>query len=264
MTTNLAITRDDRLLRLTLNRPEKRNALRVEDCRQIVTALYDAEADRGVGAVLLDSTGPVFCAGMDLTESLHEDTPERAAIHDDLFTIGSRLLKPVVVAAQGNALAGGVGLVANAHVAFASERAGFGLVEIRIGLWPFVVFRSIATAVGERRALELSLTGRIITAREALEWGLVHHVVPPDDLNAAATAQAAWLSRQSPEALRLGLDYVHQARSKPGREAVELADIMRRRMFRSPDFAEGVQAFFAKREPRWPSIQEEEPARQDG
>lgn len=246
--------REDRVLRLTLNRPEKRNCLRVEDCRQIVTALHDAESDAGVGAILLDAEGPVFCSGMDLTESLRDDAPERAAIHDELFTIGGRLTKPILAAVQGKALAGGLGLVANAHVVLAAEDAGFGLVEIRVAMWPFVLFRSVATAVGERRALELSLTGRVIDANEAFQWGLVHHVVPTGDLSERAIALASALSRFSPEALRRGLDYVHQIRGLSQKEAVELADTMRRRLFRSRDFSEGVSAFFEKRDPDWPSL----------
>jgi enoyl-CoA hydratase/carnithine racemase len=250
----LKLRREGRVLRLTLNRPEKRNALRVDDCRHLVTALYDAESDRSVGAILLDAAGPVFCAGMDLTESLREDAPERAAIHDELFTIGGRLLKPLIAAVQGKALAGGLGLVTNAHIAVASEDAGFGLTEIRIALWPFIVYRSVAQAIGERRALELSLTGRIVGAEEALAWGLVHHVVPAGELHERALAIATVVARFSPEALRRGLDYAHQTRGLPQKEALELADTMRRRMFRSADFAEGVRAFFEKREPEWPSL----------
>lgn len=256
MTAYLKLHREGRVLRLTLNRPEKRNALRVEDCRHIVTALCDAESDSRIGAVLLDAAGPAFCAGMDLRESLRGDAPERVAIHDDLFTIGSRLTKPIVAAVQGKALAGGLGLVANSHVVVAAEDAGFGLVEIRIALWPFVVFRSVATAIGERRALELSLTGRVIDAGEALQWGLVHHVVPSGELHERAAAIAFMLSRFSPETLHRGLDYVHRARALPEKEAVELADTMRRRTFRSPDFNEGVSAFFDKRDPAWPSLKD--------
>lgn len=254
MTPYLKLRREDRLLRLMLNRPEKRNALRVDDCRHLVTALYDAEADRRVGAVLLEAAGPDFCSGMDLSESLREDAPERAAIHDELFTIGSRLLKPVVAAVQGRALAGGLGLVTNAHIAVASSTAGFGLTEIRVAMWPFIVFRSVAEVIGERRALELSLTGRIIGAEDALAWGLVHYVVPAEELTERALALAAAVAGWSPEAVRRGLDYVHQTRGLGPKQALELADSMRRRMFRSADFAEGVRAFFEKRPPEWPSL----------
>ncbi len=254
MEMNPTISREDRVLRLTLNRPEKRNALRVEDCRHIVAALYEAELDDSVGTVLLDATGPAFCAGMDLTESLRADAPEIAAIHGELFTMGARLTKPIVAAVQGKALAGGLGLVTNAHVVMAADDAGFGLTEIRLALWPFVVFRSVATAIGERRALELSLTGRIIGTEEAMQWGLVHYVVPAGELSERATDIASALSRFSPEALRRGLDYVHRSRALPQAEAVELADTMRRRSFRSEDFAEGVGAFFEKREPEWPTL----------
>jgi enoyl-CoA hydratase/carnithine racemase len=259
LTPHLKARREGRVLRLTLNRPDKRNALRVDDCRHIVTALHDAESDRSIGAILLDAAGPVFCAGMDLTESLREDAPERAGIHDELFTIGSRLLKPLIAAVQGKALAGGLGLVANAHIAVASRDAGFGLTEIRIALWPFIVYRSVALAIGERRALELSLTGRIVGAEEALQWGLVHHLVGPDELNELASTIATMVSRFSPDALRRGLDYVHQTRGLAQKEALELADTMRRRTFRSGDFAEGVRAFFEKREADWPSLKHQNP-----
>ncbi|MCP5119512.1 MAG: enoyl-CoA hydratase/isomerase family protein [bacterium] len=254
MTSNPKLRREDRVLRLSLNRPEKRNALRVEDCRHLVAALNEAELDPSVGSILIDAGGDTFCSGMDLTESLREDAPERAAIHDELFTFGGRTTKPVVAAVQGNALAGGLGLVANAHVVVAADNAGFGLVEIRIALWPFVVFRSVATAIGERRALELSLTGRVVGAEEALQWGLAHHVVPASEIGERASAIACMLSRFSPDAMRRGLDYVHRSRALSQKEAVALADSMRRRTFRSADFKEGVNAFFEKREAKWPSL----------
>jgi enoyl-CoA hydratase/carnithine racemase len=249
-------SREGRVLRLTLTRPETRNALRIVDCTQLVAALNEAELDDSVGAILIDASGSCFCSGMDLTEALQEDAPEQAAIHNELFTIGGRITKPIIAAVQGKALAGGLGLVTNSHIVVAAEDAGFGLTEIRLALWPFVVFRSVARAIGESRALELSLTGRIISAQEALQWGMVHHVAPENELTERALVVASTVSRFSPEALRRGLDYVHRSRSRPQSEAVELADTMRRRTFRSDDFAEGVGAFFEKREPSWPSLKD--------
>ncbi len=254
MVTNPKTTREGRVLRFTLNRPEKRNALRILDCSQLVAAFNEAELDDSVGAILLDAEGPAFCSGMDLAESLREDAPEQAAIHNELFTIGARITKPIIAAVQGQALAGGLGLVTNAHIVVAGEGAGFGLTEIRIGLWPFVVFRSVACAIGERRALELSLTGRVISAEEALQWGLIHHLAPNGELLERALAVASTVARFSQMAVRRGLDYVHRSRALSPSEAVDLADTMRRWTFKSADFAEGVGAFFEKREPEWPSI----------
>ncbi len=260
MPTSFLSKRDGRVLRLTLNRPQKRNALRIIDCTHIVAALNEAELDDGIGAVLIDATGPVFCSGMDLTEVLRQDAPEEAAVHSELFTVGARITKPIVAAVQGPALAGGLGLVANAHVVVAADDATFGLTEIRLALWPFVVFRSVATAIGERRALEMSLTGRTITASDALAWGLVHHLAPAAELTDRAASVAATIAGFSSEAIRRGLDYVHRSRHQPPSDAVSLGHTMRLRTFGSADFREGVSAFFEKRDARWPSAEDPPPS----
>jgi len=165
------------LLRLTLNRPGKRNALDAALCRQLVETLDAAAADPGVGAILLLASGNVFCAGMDLAEiEQGGDTDEISALHERLFTAGARLTKPLIAGVHGAALGGGTGLVANCHIVVASAGATFGLTEIRLGLWPFLVYRAVEAALGERRTLELSLTGRIFAASEAREYALVHEI----------------------------------------------------------------------------------------
>lgn len=253
---SLRIRREGRLLRITLDRADKRNALNSQLCRDMVAALDDAESGRGIGAALLDAEGSVFCAGMDLEESLLPDAAERNAIHERLFTMGARLHKPLVAAVQGPAIAGGVGLVANAHIVVASEDATFSLPEIRIGMWPYVVWRSVVAAVGERRAVELSLTGRTFAARDALAWGLVHQLAPRDAVVAQAETIARRLAEASAETVRRGMSLVHDSRDMTVEEAVKLAATLRARQFRSADYAEGVRAFREKREPRWPSHQE--------
>lgn len=254
MSENLLVRLEGRLLRLTLNRSEKRNALNSALCQALVDALERAESDRGVGAILLEAAGPAFCAGMDLDESLLPDAAERTAIHESLFTVGFRYRKPLVAAVQGAALAGGTGLVANAHVVFASEDAQFGLTEIRIGMWPLVVARAMVAALGERRTLELSLTGRVFGAKEALEWGLVHFVTAPGEVQARASETAQAIANASAEAVLRGMTYFIEGRELDWRQRGELARQLRARLFQSPDYAEGVRAFREKRAPRWPSL----------
>ncbi len=250
---NLEISREGRVLRLTLNRPAKRNALSFEICRELAHAFYEAERDEDAGAILLAAAGPVFCAGMDLDEALAADAAEKAAVHEELFSVGIRLTKPIVAAVAGPALGGGLGLVANAHVVVAAQGSTFGLTEIRLGMWPFVVYRAVALALGERRALELSLTGRIFGTEEALSWGLAHHVVAALELDGRAGEIASALASSCTRTIRSGLAFVHETRGLNWKQAGELAARYRAEVFRSAEFEEGVSAFREKRPPRWPS-----------
>jgi enoyl-CoA hydratase/carnithine racemase len=249
----LEIVREGRVLRLCLNRPDKRNALNAELCRALVDALEEAGRDPGIGAILLAGRGESFCAGMDLQEVGTGDPDELAEVHERLFTVGSRLGKPLIAAIHGAALAGGTGLVANCHIAIASEDAAFGLTEIRLGLWPFLVFRAVDAALGERRTIELALTGRIFGAREALDLGLIHEVTPDFERRGREVAES--LAAFSPTAIRSGLGYVQEARGTDWKTAGAIAQRARNEVFQSPDFQEGIRAFREKRAPRWPSLE---------
>jgi enoyl-CoA hydratase/carnithine racemase len=253
MSESLQISREGRVLRLVLNRPERRNALNMELCGALGDALDQAETDASVGAILLSGNGKSFCAGMDLHEVL---TPAAASVneeHERIFTAGLRMTKPLIAAVQGAALAGGTGLVANCHIVVAADDATFGLTEIRIGLWPFVIFRTVAAALGERRAIELALSGRNVGAAEARDFSLVHHVVDPAALMDRAREIAGEIAEASPTAIRAGLDFVRQARGKSWEEAGALARKVRQEVFYSADFQEGIRAFQEKRRPHWPS-----------
>lgn len=247
---------EGRVLRLTLNRPETHNALDFATCRALVEGIEDAMHDDAIGAVLVDALGPSFCSGMNLDELFSPEAKQLSHVHEQLFTEAARATKPLVAAVQGPAFAAGVGLVANAHVALASEDARFALSEIRIGLFPYVVFRALAMAVGERRAVELCLTGRQVDAREAERLGLVHAVCPADALAERAAEVARGLAESSLDAVRSGLLFVAETRGKSLMEAGRTAFRFREEQFRSPDFAEGVRAFREKRAPRWPSLVE--------
>jgi enoyl-CoA hydratase/carnithine racemase len=242
-----------RVLRVRLNRPEKRNALSLELCSELADTFERAAADAATGAVLLEAAGSVFSAGMDLEEAAAGDAAEHAAAHERVFTLGARLALPIVAAVNGAALGGGLGLVANAHVAVAAQGSKFGLTEIRLGMWPFIVYRAVEHALGSRRALELSLTGRIFGTQEALAWGLIDHVVPAFELEDRAWQVASSIASFSKETIRRGMAFVHQSRDAEWEEAGRIAARARTAVFESADFREGVAAFLEKRAPVWRS-----------
>jgi enoyl-CoA hydratase/carnithine racemase len=235
---------------LTLNRPEKRNALDTDLCRSLIQAVHDAASDRAVGAILLDAAGKDFCSGMDLNEALGTDVEHTLALHQGLFSVGVGLGKPLVAAVQGAALAGGLGLALNAHVVVGAADSRYGLTERRIGLWPYFIFPVVAAAVGERKATELALTSRIVGAEEARAIGLVDIVVASESLSESARELALDLAMGSAEAVSDGLAFVAQRRE---RRPDATAAAFRKRAIESADYREGVLAFLEKRKPRWPS-----------
>jgi enoyl-CoA hydratase/carnithine racemase len=239
-------------LRLTLDRPEKRNALHRDLCRAILEAAESAAHDPGVGAILLTGNGKSFCAGMDLDEASAGATPETNILHERLFTLGTRISKPLIAAVQGAALGGGTGVVANCHIVIAEPGATFGLTEIRLGLWPFLVYRAVGMALGERRTLELALTGRIFGAEEAHGIGLVHEIAP--DVGPRALEVAETVAGFSPTAIQNGLSFVQEVRGMNWEDSGRVARRVRDNVFSSPDFQEGLRAFREKRAPRWPSL----------
>jgi enoyl-CoA hydratase/carnithine racemase len=136
-------------------------------------------------------------------------------------------------------------------VAVAAHGSSFGLTEIRIGMWPFVIYRSVALALGERRALELSLMGRIFNVPEAVQWGLVHEAVPAFELDDRVTAIAMHLAQSSRQATCTGLEFVRKTMGMDPVTAAPIALEMRKAAFASEDFHEGVAAFREKRRPKF-------------
>lgn len=248
----IEVKQEGRVLTISLNRPEKRNALNLKLCRELTEAFDHADFDLSVGAIVLNANGPVFCGGMDLKEVLEINENQLAAIHERLFTTIQRVRTPIVAAVHGSAMAGGTGLVANAHIVIAHPETVFALTEIRVGLWPVLIFRSVCHAMGERRTVELALTGRDFSALEALDYGLVTEIA--DDPMRRAKEIATVLSSFSPIALKAGLDYVHQIRGLDWEHAGRVGLKTRDRLLSSEDFKEGSRAFLEKRQPSWPSL----------
>jgi enoyl-CoA hydratase/carnithine racemase len=249
---HIEVARKRRVLTITLNRPEKRNALNLALCRELTEAFDKADCDRSVGAIVLNANGPVFSAGMDLKEVLEIDENQIAAVHERLFTTIRRVRTPIVAAVHGQALGGGTGLVANSHIVVADPGARFGMPEVRVGLWPVLIFRSVVQAMGERRTVELALTGREFSAAEAVGYGLVTEIVA-EPLERAMEI-ASTLGALSPIALKAGLDHVQQVRGLDWEQAGRVGRLTRDRLLSSEDFKEGARAFLEKRPPSWPSL----------
>jgi len=233
------------IFRITLNRPEKRNALSFEMCRQLVRAFDEAEKDPAIRVVFLTANGNYFCSGMDLQELRDVDLDAVAHIHNAMFNVGKRLSKPIVAAVHGDALAGGTGLVANAHVVIAGPRVAFGLTEIKIGLWPFLIYKTVAEAIGDRRATEWSLTGRSVDVEEARSAGLVHRICKNPYESAFEVARA--IATSSKVAVSSGLSYIQQSRGKSWEESGKIGHLLRNEVMKSREFSAGLQAFLEKR-----------------
>lgn len=194
---HLRVEQDRRVRRLTLAAPARRNVLDAALAVNLLNELLDAQADSNTGSILLDAEGPVFCGGLDWT----------GPVPDEIFTFGRHAAKPIVAAIQGVAISAGLALIANAHVAVAAQGSSFGLTDIREGRSHIGILKAVAAAIGDRRTRELSLTGRVFTAPEALAWGLVHAMTPPFELDDRASAIATALANADPGAVQTMLAY---------------------------------------------------------
>lgn len=248
---DLRVTSDGPVLRLHIDREPKRNALNGEVLRGLLDALREPGAAR---VVLLTSAGErVFCSGADLVQMAPDATG--LEVHEGRGLLREVVLAmracpvPVVASVQGLCLAGGVGLVLGCDVVLAAETAAFGLPEVDLGLWPFMVSALLGRHVSPKRAMELMLSGRRVPAREALEMGLVSRVVA--DLPGETEALVQALAAKPPVAVRLGKAAFLAAMETtlaPGLEAMQAQLSL---LNTTEDAAEGVGAFLAKRPPEW-------------
>ena len=244
---------------LTLNRPEKRNALSPELIEELTTALHEA-ARCSCGVVILTGAGPAFCAGLDLEHlaAISAKTPEENRRDSEQIAHLLRTLydfpKPVIAAVNGAAIAGGMGLATIPDFTLSVPEAKFGYTEVRIGFIPAIVASFLLRQVGEKRTRDLLLTGRVIDAPEALDLGLVTQIVAADQLMPTAHALAQALLQNSPEAMQSVKRLL--TRHATPRLDEELADAIEANATQrsTADFKEGVEAFLQKRRPNWPSL----------
>jgi methylglutaconyl-CoA hydratase len=248
---------EDRIAHITLNDPDQRNAFTYAMVSALIVALRQAEADDAVRVALLTAAGKNFSAGGNLREFAAEiDQPafyhwQSGALWEELFGLIPQMTKPVVAMVQGYALAGGCALAALCDLVVAADDAQFGMTEIKIGLFPLVVLPALRRAVGEKKALELSLTGAIFDAPEALRIGLVNRVVPGAELEESAKALARDLAEKSREALHLGKRLFWDTAGMTYAQALAYGRSLRVNYMLSEDLREGIAAFMEKRKPNW-------------
>jgi enoyl-CoA hydratase/carnithine racemase len=239
---------------LVLNRPERRNALSLALLRDLQAALADAAADVAVHVVIVRGEGPAFCAGHDLSEMTGCSLPAARELFDtcsDLMMAIHRLPQPVIAQVHGVATAAGCQLVAACDLAVASEDARFATPGVRIGLFCSTPMVEVSRAVGRKRALEMLLTGELIDAQTAADWGLVNRVVPREQLGAATLDLAGRIASASSHTLAVGKVAFYEQLDRPLPQAYEHASEVMAANAVTPDAREGIDAFLSKREPQW-------------
>jgi methylglutaconyl-CoA hydratase len=247
-----------RILTITLNRPQRRNALTSGMIHELTLALRAAEDSR-CGIVILRGAGEHFCSGLDLSElramigrSMEQHRLDSMNIAE-LFRTLYNLSLPSIAQVRGFALAGGMGLATLCDFTLASDDARLGYTEVRIGFVPAIVSSFLLLQVGEKQARDLLLTGRILDAAEAHTLGLITKVVPAAELDAAVNDLSTTLLANSPSSMRATKHLLHRQEierlSRNMRAAVNINAELRA----TDDFREGITAFLEKRKPVWPS-----------
>jgi methylglutaconyl-CoA hydratase len=253
----VALTLDGSVAHIVLARPEARNALDGAMVRELREAVGAASAREDIRVIVLAGRGAVFCAGADIEWmktaagfTREQNLADAGELHE-LFETVDRSPKAVVACVQGAALGGGAGLVAVADVAVAEEGARFGFSEVRLGLVPAVISPYVVRKIGVSAARELFLTGERFTAGRAGELGLVHRVVPLDELDAAVDARVQELLQASPGAIAAAKSLIRSVQARPVEDVRELTieTIAERRA--SAEGQEGLSAFLEKRKPDW-------------
>lgn len=239
---------------ITLNRPDKRNPIGPATCGELVHVLGRVKATKELRVVVLTGAGTVFSAGGDLS-AMQGGGQGQAGIPPaslvELFVAMHELGKPIIAMVNGPALAGGMGLVVACDLVIAADTAQFGTTEISVGLWPMMITAEITRSVGRKKTLEMMLTGRKLSAAEALEHGLVNRVVPPAELEGETLKLALSLAEKSPAAIELGLKAFYRSQDMEFEPQLRFLQAELARVLSLEDAAEGIAAFLQKRPPVW-------------
>jgi enoyl-CoA hydratase/carnithine racemase len=239
---------------ITLNRPERRNALSLGLMRELTETLNRVSKDPSVRVIILRANGKVFSAGHDLSELVGGEVSRFQEIFDAcvvLMETIQQVPQPVIAEVAGIATAAGCQLVATCDLAIAAEEAGFATPGVRIGLFCSTPMVAVSRAIGSKRALEMLLTGELIDAPTAAEWGLINRVVPADQLESATRALAEKIASASPYTIKIGKRAFYEQIDRPQHAAYEYTRDVMVENAQANDAQEGMSAFLEKRPPNW-------------
>ncbi len=246
----------DGVATLTLNRPERRNALSWDLIAQLRARLAEAKGDAAVKVVVITGAGDkAFCAGADLGNmadgasflDLHEGRGGLAELFKEMYGLG----KPTIARVHGYALAGGFGLALACDLVVAADNSVFGTPEIDVGLWPYMITVPLTRSMPPKKALELMLTGRRVDATEAERIGFVNRVVPFAALDAAVHELASGLAGKSSAVMKLGRDSFYEVWDKAAEDALAVLHPLLTITTLTDDAQEGIAAFAEKRPAQW-------------
>jgi methylglutaconyl-CoA hydratase len=248
----------DRVGYITLNRPDKRNALSDELIGELHRAFETAGADRSVKVVVLKANGEAFCAGADLaylqklqTYSFEQNLEDSNRLKELFLTIYT-LSKVVIAQVQGHALAGGCGLASICDFTIASSNVKLGYTEVKIGFIPALVSVFLVRKIGEQRARHLLLSGELISAATAMEWGLIYQVTEPDRLEKEVHELAGRLVKgNSLQAMQLTKQLIHEGQLLSLHDALQLAARLNAHARATDDCKKGIAAFLNKQDLTW-------------
>src|ERR1700760_4731232 len=250
---HILVDRSGDFATVTMNRPQRRNALSLEHMRELITAFGELGNSDALGIVLAGS-GPVFSAGHDFADMAGADPPDQRALLTtctDLMTLIQQVPQPVVARVHGLATAAGCQLVATADLAVASENAGFAAPGGKGGWFCHTPMVAIARNVGRKRAAELAMSGDVIDARTALDWGLVNRVVPADQLDSAVQDLLERVTKGSAQSKGIGKQALYAQIDLDQPQAYASAGEVRAATSQLPEAKEWMNAFLEKRKPKW-------------
>ena len=251
---SILIERDAPVATITMNRPEKRNALSSEMMGELRDALRTLSADSEVRAIVLAANGPAFSAGHDLRELVDGDINRYRAVFDlctELMNTIQEIPQPVIASVQKIATAAGCQLVATCDLAVAAEEATFGTPGVKIGLFCTTPMVALSRAIGRKRALQMLMTGKLISAETAADWGLINTVVPADELASATRDLALAIANASPLTVALGKQAFYTQIDLDQPKAYAYAKEVMSMNAMAADAQEGMCAFLDKRQPAW-------------